>query len=204
MHKKKWIIEILLVVLIIGLGLTIYILINGGILGRSGSEEMQTSDSVPSSGERNKEENQVQATENQEDPEIAAPGFNLMNPDGELVALSDFRGKVVIVNFWATWCPPCRAEMPIFQEAGEQYSEQLVVLAVNSGETEEVIQAFSSQFSDAITFLVDLDISVSELYQVRGLPTTYFVDPEGYLQAMHIGEMTESLLTTYLDRMGIE
>lgn len=204
MHKKKWIVEILLVVLIIGLGLAVYLLIDGGVFGRSGSEEFQPSDSISSSNEQIQEKTQEQVIEDQKKSEIMAPEFELMNLDGETVALSDFRRKVVIINFWATWCPPCRAEMPLFQVAGEKYSEELVILAINSSETKEEILGFSSQFSDSITFLVDQDTFVDDLYQIRGLPTTFFVDPEGYLQAMHIGELTESLLATYLSRMGIE
>lgn len=204
LHKKKWIVEILLVVLIIGLGSAIYVLIDGEASGRSGSDEEKTADEGMASSEQDHEEDKGQVSAIQEDSLIAAPEFELIDLDGEIVALSDLHGKVVIVNFWATWCPPCRAEMPLFQAAGEKYPEDLVILAVNSSETTEEIIGFSSQFSDSITFLVDLDTYVDELYQIRGLPTTFFVDPEGYLQAMHIGELTESLLATYLSRMGIE
>ncbi len=211
MKKHKWIVEGLVVVLIIGLGFVIYALINGEIFDGSGSEETQTTEKVSPSPEQDQVQSQdqslqsqEQALQTQENSEIAAPDFELMNPDGDLISLSDFQGKIVIVNFWATWCPPCRAEMPIFQEFGEKYAEELVVLAINSGEEVEVVKSFSSQFSDAITFLVDLDTSIGERYKVRGLPTTYFVGPAGNLQAMHIGELTESLLATYLERMGID
>jgi peroxiredoxin len=122
-----------------------------------------------------------------EQPE--APGFDLEGPDGETYRLADMRGKPVIVNFWATWCPPCRAEMPALQRAWEQLEEQGVMLvAVNVGETKEEIDAFAAQVEVDFPLPMDTEMTVSQSWPMRGLPTTFVVDPEGRLVYRAQGE----------------
>ena len=210
MRKKKWIVEIILVVAIVIIGFLIFYLVNDGRFGGRKTDEVSDSEPEAATSEQEpslaQDQSQVQDQnlQTQEDSEIVAPDFTLLTTIGETISLSDYRGKVIIVNFWATWCPPCRAEMPLFQDAAEKYVDSLVVFAVNSGEEIAPVKEFSLQFEPEIIFLMDSDYSVGELYQVRGLPTTYFVDSLGYIQAMHIGELSESLLASYLKGLGIQ
>lgn len=210
MRKKKWIVEILLVVAIIIIGFLIFYLVNDGSFGvrkidqEADSEPKAATNEQETSLAQDQSRDQDQQLQTHEDSEVIAPDFELMTTLGETISLSDYRGKVIIVNFWATWCPPCRAEMPLFKDAAEKFIDSLVVLAVNSGEEINLVKEFSLQFEPEIIFLLDSDYSVGELYQVRGLPTTYFVDSKGYVQAMHIGELSESLLASYLKGLGIQ
>jgi len=134
-----------------------------------------------------------------------ALGFNLNNLDGENVALSDYQGKAVMVNFWATWCPPCRNEMPLIQDFAAANQDNLVVLAINAGDTIVEVEDFvNSQSLDALNFLLDPTSSVADLYRVPGLPTSLFIDAEGLLQGVHIGELNEAYLSEYLAEIGVK
>ena len=121
---------------------------------------------------------------------VDAPDFTLENLDGEKLSLSDFRGKVVMLNFWATWCPPCRREMPsmesIFQDLGE---DGFMVLAVNEFEDPDHVFAYTGQLSVDPTFpiLFDRDSAVSQLYGVKGLPTTVLIDKQGTVVYRAVG-----------------
>ena len=132
-----------------------------------------------------------------------APNFKLSDLNGVEVSLSQFQGKAVMMNFWAIWCPPCRAELPLIQEHADQYHDQLVVLAINAGEEKSDVQHFVEAFDYDLVFLLDQNNYASNLYQIRGLPTTVFVDEEGIWQATHIGELRKPLLSTYLRKVGI-
>lgn len=128
-----------------------------------------------------------------------APDFTLTYGDGETVKLSDWHGRPVVINFWATWCSPCRAEMPEIVEAFERYQgEGLVVVGVNVMESAEKASDFAEEFG--MTFPVALDSrgEIQQLYQVRGLPTTLFIDREGRLTVRWAGLLTKDLLAEYL------
>lgn len=123
-----------------------------------------------------------------------APDFVLEAPGTkERVALSDFRGQPVILNFWATWCVPCRTEMPDLQEAHDR--EGVVVLAVNWQETEGVVQDFLDEFELTFPTALDREGRVREHYGVVGLPATFFIDPEGILRARNFGPVYGNLLS---------
>ncbi|MFZ5555260.1 MAG: peroxiredoxin family protein [Pseudomonadota bacterium] len=117
-----------------------------------------------------------------------APEFSLADMDGKRHRLSDYRGKVVLVNFWATWCPPCRAEMPSMQRAWLTLKqENIVMLAVNVGEGADTIFEFTGEFPVEFPLLLDRDSKVTAQWPVRGLPTTFVVDPQGRLAYRAIG-----------------
>jgi len=123
-------------------------------------------------------------------PPLAAPGFTLPDMDGEMHSLEDFRGKVVMLNFWATWCPPCRREMPSMQRLYEKYRERgLTVVAVNQFEDPDLVFEFTGRLGLEPTFpiLFDRESRVSERYQVKGLPTTYLLDKAGKIRFRAIG-----------------
>ncbi len=119
---------------------------------------------------------------------FAAPDFSLETLDGETVNLSDLRGQAVLVNFWATWCPPCRAEMPAIQQLYEQYQDQgFTVLAVDLQESEAQVTAFAEQMGLTFPILIDPNGQVFSRYQVRALPSTFFVDRNGLIQEIALG-----------------
>jgi len=132
-----------------------------------------------------------------------APDFELESLEGEMLTLSNLRGQVVMINFWATWCYPCQAEFPIFENFKERYKGKLVVLAVNTGEGKDRVGSFVEEFGFDLIFLLDQANTTSSLFRIRGLPTTVFVDVDGNLRATHIGELDENQLTTYLNGIGI-
>jgi peroxiredoxin len=125
-----------------------------------------------------------------EAPEVGAlaPNFQLKTLDGELVTLSGLRGRPVILNFWATRCGPCIAEMPVLQAAfNEKAAEGLFMLAVDIGENEPIVRKFVEV--KELTFNVGLDSSgaVSERYQIQYIPSTFFIDAEGIIRSKKIG-----------------
>jgi peroxiredoxin len=132
-----------------------------------------------------------------------APDFDLKSLSGEKVSLRDFGGKIVLLNFWATWCAPCRIEMPAIQSRFEQHRSELEVLAINFDEPSDQVQAFVQELGLTFTVLLDPGGEVQRLYQIRGYPTTYIVDESGVVAIQHIGIMTEQQLDEYLSQVGV-
>jgi len=111
-----------------------------------------------------------------------APDFTLETGDGETVRLSELRGRPVVVNFWTSWCPPCREEMPALQRVFRDYQERdMVILGLNSTVQDERGEALAFAIEQGLTFPILLDESgeATRLYQVRALPTTFFIDAQG-------------------------
>jgi peroxiredoxin len=118
-----------------------------------------------------------------------APEFDLPGPGGEPYRLADWRGKPVIVNFWATWCPPCRKEMPSMQRAWEAVRDEgIVLVAINVGEDAETVQRFVTDFPVGFPLPMDERSEVVQAWPVKGLPTTFVVDPKGRLAYIATGE----------------
>lgn len=127
-----------------------------------------------------------------------APDFALPSLEEKEISLSDFHGQLVVLNFWATWCDPCREELPVFQQAF-QSSEDLVVLGVNLQEGLTEVRSFVE--AEGLTFPVLLDREgrvAQTLYRVRGLPTSFLLNAEGIIAAVHIGPMTADQLEDYM------
>jgi len=137
-------------------------------------------------------------------PGSIAPDFTLTSVDGELISLRQFRGKPVLVNFWATWCGPCQIEMPAIQSRFEQFKEDgLIVLAVDFDESAESVGAFRDEFALTFELLLDPGGTVQKLYRNRSYPASFFIDPQGVIQVQHIGVMTEGQLDSYLEQVGL-
>jgi peroxiredoxin len=120
---------------------------------------------------------------------VMAPDFSLRDLDGNVQHLSSFRGRVVLLNFWATWCPPCQAEMPLMEALYQAHKDLgFEVVAVSSDALgAEVVQPFASQHQLSFTTLLDASGQVTRLYGVTSLPTTYVLDREGRLVTVEIG-----------------
>ena len=133
-----------------------------------------------------------------------APDFTLKDLAGKDVTLSSFRGRVVLLNFWATWCGPCRFEMPAIEQRYEKYeSRSFVVLAVDLDEPAADVSAFVQSFGLTFPVLLDPGAGVNDLYRVRGYPTTFFLDGQGTITQKHIGAMTKDQLDGSLSRFGL-
>lgn len=153
----------------------------------------------------------VQAMDKKAEPDIAsqeaanmgglkvgakAPDFELKTLAGDTVKLSDLKGKKVMLNFWATWCPPCKAEMPAMEEFHKEAGDEVVILAVNIDPHLDV-KAFVDE--NGITFPIPLDAEdkVNETYQVLSIPTTYFIDTKGNIGNKYIGAMNLDAMKQY-------
>ena len=129
-----------------------------------------------------------------------APDFALHSLDGQVVRLSDFRGRPVLVNFWATWCGPCRAEMPDLQAVYAEQKDSLVILAVNvEGMAPDLARGLARDFRDelGLTFPILLDSpngDVFHQYKLKGLPDSFFIDREGILREVVFGPMSRETI----------
>lgn len=132
-------------------------------------------------------------------PGDLAPNFALQGGDGAARQLVDYRGKPVVLNFWATWCAPCRQEMPELVAAYQEHQDkELVVLGINAQESGEQARKFVDQYQMTFPVVLDSRGEIQQLYQVRGLPTTVFIDRQGRIAARHAGLLTSQVLDRYL------
>ncbi|WP_040226906.1 TlpA family protein disulfide reductase [Bhargavaea cecembensis] len=131
-----------------------------------------------------------------------APDFELRTLEGETVRLSDYRGQRVFINFWATWCPPCRAEMPDIQKISEE--EDVAVLAVNLAYTEKDpgdAGRFAEEFGFTFPMPLDEDGRLAEEYRVFAYPTSYMIDSEGRVQFVAMGAMNYDMMRRELSKL---
>ncbi|QUL53497.1 redoxin domain-containing protein [Paenibacillus tritici] len=126
-----------------------------------------------------------------------APNFILLDLEGNEVELSDFIGKKVILNFWATWCPPCRAEMPHMEKIYKKNSKEVVVLAINLTNTEKSnsdVQKFVEDFKLSFPVALDTEGEISGQYQIFAYPTSLMIDSQGVIQEIYRGAINEDLM----------
>ncbi|MCC0562678.1 thiol-disulfide oxidoreductase ResA [Brevibacillus borstelensis] len=125
-----------------------------------------------------------------------APNFSLEQLNGPAVTLSDFRGKGVILNFWGTWCEPCKKEMPDLQKQYEAYKDKgLLILGVNIGESPVTVEPFTKQFGITFPILMDKQSEITKLYRIVPIPSTFFIDPDGKVQEIFLGPLNEDMIT---------
>lgn len=134
-----------------------------------------------------------------------APDFEMKTPTGETVKLSDLRGQAVLVNLWATWCPPCRAEMQSIEKVYREYKEQgFTVLAVNMTYQDDASKIMPFVKEQNLTFPILLDATgkMATAYQMKSLPSSFFVDRDGIIEEVVIGgPMAEALLRTRVEKI---
>lgn len=133
-----------------------------------------------------------------------APDFELKDITNRTHRFSELRGKIVLINFWATWCEPCKVEMPFFEELHSNSQTELQILAVNFDEPPQQVQQFAEEYELSFPVLLDPGGSVQELYRVRGYPTTFVIDEDGVVQYHHIGLITKDQLYHYLSELGAD
>ncbi len=134
-------------------------------------------------------------------PQVALPDLTLKRLGAGEVSLHKFLGRPLVINLWASWCPPCRAEMPLLAEAQSRYPE-VTFLFVNQGEDEATIHKFLSETGLPLGWvLLDPDNKLSRILKAGGLPTTYFFNAEGALVATHPGQLYEAALQDYIEKI---
>ncbi|HEY8839630.1 MAG TPA: redoxin family protein [Candidatus Dormibacteraeota bacterium] len=132
---------------------------------------------------------------------MQAPTLSLNTLDGKRVSLADFRGRPVLINFWATYCAPCRREMPLIERTAAQHP-RLVVLLVDERDSHQAASAFITQLQITSAVLFDGDGKVGDAYGISGLPTTFFIRPDGGIEGRYIGETTAGILGPHISAIG--
>ena len=123
-----------------------------------------------------------------------APDFELPLLNGEMVKLSDLKGEKVLINFWASWCGPCKKEMPELEELFNEHGDEIKIIAINATDSErneQVVRDYIDENGYTFPVALDEDMSVTDqMYRVVSIPTSYFIDTEGKVQTRYVGPMT--------------
>lgn len=131
-----------------------------------------------------------------------APDFELVDLDGNKHRLSDFKGEGVFLNFWGTWCPPCKKEMPYIEDQYKKFEEKGVhVLSVNIGESQLKVDSFRQQYGLTFPIVIDKTKDVRDLYNIQPLPTTFLIDKDGIIRKILKAEMTEAEIISYMESL---
>ena len=134
-----------------------------------------------------------------------APNFRLPLLDGGEIDLSALRGRPVLVNFWASWCAPCRAEMPALERVAQSYEQAgLVVVGINQLEDPNTVRQFVQEFGISFPIALDRDGTVSRDWRVYGIPQTYLIDADGVIRKAWVGPVTEDSVSRALAELGLQ
>ena len=181
--KKKYCQQLLLVILVIGL-ISSIILTNLPVQAMSSEPQ---SESTTANKSNQEEEYGLEVGK-------LAPLFSLSNLKGEEVSLKDLRGKYVLLNFWAAWCPPCRAEMPDLNKFHQNNKEEFIVVGVNLADKTKVVIELVNQNGYDYPILLDHNKDIGSRYRVSAIPTSYVIDPQGKIKSIKRGLITREEL----------
>ena len=135
-------------------------------------------------------------------PGQPAPDFTLPNVDGQIIQLSNLSGEKILLHFWADWCTECRAEFPKLQNYHLlQKDEDLKIICINVGQTNEHIQSFVDNYQLTFPMLMDKDMIVSKIYNIKGLPTSVLINSDFTINKTHIGWLDEKLIVQMQENM---
>jgi cytochrome c biogenesis protein CcmG/thiol:disulfide interchange protein DsbE len=132
-----------------------------------------------------------------------APDFELTNLSSQSIRLGDLRGRPVLINFWTTWCSYCLQELPVIEKYYEYYATELIVLAVNVGDSLADVRSLVAKYGFTFPILRDPDSNVFQRYRLDSFPVTFVLDTEGIVLVKHQGYMSESKLVEYLNKVGL-
>jgi thiol-disulfide isomerase/thioredoxin len=131
------------------------------------------------------------------------PDFSLVLLNGEKISKDSLAGRPYLINFWATWCPPCKEEMPLIEKIHVNHPDSIFVVGVNVDEGEQIVEKFIQDMNITLSVGIDRGGGISRAFFARSLPITYFVDSEGIIRAQLLGALTEATAETYLNAVGV-
>lgn len=151
------------------------------------------------------EENEGQQGEEADEEKIQMPDFEMTFLDGETLSFEEYRGKKVLLNFWATWCGPCVGEMPAFQKLADEYPEELVILAVNCSEDQRTVQKFVQSKGYTFPVILDTDGAIQAMFGgITSIPLTVIIDEEGYIVTASKGAVdADTMYGVYKEALGL-
>jgi len=178
----------------------IFILVAAGLLYDRLTAEYTPNDFAPG----DTVDTGIEGNESADPDRIEAPDFTVLDADGEEVKLSDSFGKPIILNFWATWCGPCRSELPHFDKAAAEFGDEIDFLMINltdgAQETVEGVTEFLNENGYTFPTYYDTELMAAAIYGASSIPLTVFIDTEGRLIGGYIGAMTEEMLYQCIDQ----
>lgn len=158
-------------------------------------------------GEENIGENKEEAGEKESEENFETPDFQVEDANGDFVSLSDMKGQPVVLNFWASWCPPCKSEMPDFQKAYEMYGGDIQFMMVNltdgSRETKETAKAYIEEQGYTFSVYYDVNQEAAYAFYVSSVPATYFIDEDGNIVAAGRGMLDEEALKKGISMLDV-
>ncbi|MFL0245748.1 TlpA family protein disulfide reductase [Candidatus Clostridium stratigraminis] len=198
---KKWIIALSIIIVVGGALFTLYNY-NKTNLSNTNKESQVLNKSNTSTDDISNNSASPSSKFNIDIPRQKALDFKLKDLNGKEVSLSDFKGKRVFLNFFATWCGPCKSEMPEMEKLYEETKDSdLVILAVDLAESTETVRNFINNNNYNFKILLDSNNTAAEKYQISSIPTSYFIDKDGNILDKHIGSMNIEDMKIYIDKL---